>query len=470
MTVFQARLWRARRWIAGCAAAVVSAATFTVAGAAPASAQETGGVNTGLPGSTCQAETGGLSYSAPGPGISTTALGPAPAYYELGAPAGAFLGQAPKGLMIVIHGGGWAAVGPGAVASTRPYADTWRNRGWETLNTTYRACAQSLDDVLWSYDHARALVGPELPICAYGMSAGAHLALELASLRSGVGCVIGEGAPTDLPALFGETAYDPATGLSDQQSGPQWVQNLAAAAFGQDQIATVSPSSSPGTARLLLATAQQDEFIPWAQSQDMSTAVEHAHPGTYVDTDQLAAGNYFQFTHTTLAQGTGVSKAAYDDYLRRQLQLVAPLVAPPGTTRSVINDIRVPAMGNYAIGDEELDTTTTAGQTRATAGGRVDLGAGATFRLQTCVAYYDPILPSLWSCNQSTIDTHANAAPAGYPLPSADAQWTDPAARSGQGFAFSFSTVSYLDNGSWTQVASSVPDSIVQAGFYVSAS
>ena len=43
--------------------------------------------------------------SPPGDGVSTTGLpSGAPAYYEVGEPTGAYQGQAPKGVMLVIHG------------------------------------------------------------------------------------------------------------------------------------------------------------------------------------------------------------------------------------------------------------------------------------------------------------------------------------------------------------------------------
>lgn len=440
--------------------------TFAVAaGPVVASAATTGGVNTGLPSSTCQATDGGLPYSPPDAGISTTALGTAPAYYELGAPEGAFLGQAPKGLMMVVHGGGWFTVGAGAVVATRPWADIWRNRGWETLNVTYSACAQSLSDVLWFHDAARALVGPHLPICAVGDSAGAQLALMAANQRSDIACVDAEGGPTDLVTLPQQQAFDASTGVADQTAGPSWVQNLAIAAFGTTGLAANSPVTAPGRARLLLATAQQDEFVPWAQAGEMAAADRAAHPHAYVDTDQLAQGTYFAFTHTDLSKGTGVSQAAYDDYLVRQLQLVAPVVAPPHTTGSVINDIRVPVMGNSSVGDEEFDTTTSSGQTSGVVSGSVDLGPGQTFEMQSCLIYYDPVKPAVSWCTQTTVDTHNATIPTSHPVPAVHGSWNDPS--SGRGFAMAWTTVSYSNNGAWTQVASSMPDSSVQAGLYI---
>ena len=455
-----------RMTIGGLAAALVT----SVAGfgaAKDGSAASIGGVNTGQPGSTCAPSDGGLSYTAPGAGISTTALGQAPAYYELGAPAGAFVSQPPKGLMIVIHGGGWYVVGPAAVAAARPAADIWRNRGWETLSIDYTACAKSFNDVLWFHDTARAAVGRSEVMCALGQSAGGQLALMLANRRPDVACVVAEGAPTNLVGISTENAFDPTTGVSDQSAGSSWVQNLAIAAFGSNQLQAMSPVSSPGASRLLLATAVQDEFIPWAQATDMANAVKSAHPGTYTDLDQLAAGTYYQFTHTDFTGGTGVSQTAYDDYLVRQLKLVTPLLAPRSASDSVTNDIRVSSAGNYSVGDEEFDTTALVGKTSATVNGRVALGPGNTFQVTSCIAYYDPVrAPAGW-CASSTIDTHGNTGAVGYKAPSVSAQWQDPSPGSGQGFAYGAVYVSYMNNGSWARIASSIPDSPTDAGVWV---
>src|SRR4051794_24908357 len=43
----------------------------------------------------------------PGPGVSVSALGRAPAAYEVGRPMGRFAGRPPRGVMLLVHGGGW---------------------------------------------------------------------------------------------------------------------------------------------------------------------------------------------------------------------------------------------------------------------------------------------------------------------------------------------------------------------------
>ena len=135
-------------------------------------------VNTGTAGSTCQGTDNGLAQ-ATAPGLDTKALGAAPAYYEVGRPLN---GVSPKGVVIQVHGGGWSIVGIGATVSRRPNADWWRGQGWTSVNVDYRACAQSLPDVLWFYDRVKA-VWPSLPVCIEGGSAGGQLALMVAALR-----------------------------------------------------------------------------------------------------------------------------------------------------------------------------------------------------------------------------------------------------------------------------------------------
>ena len=95
-----------------------------------------------------------------------------PAYYEVGEPTGAYAGRSPKGVMLTIHGGGWYLNGAGAVWSMRGNADRWRARGWRTVNLSYRACGNSVTDVLGFYDKVKVTY-PGKPICALGGSAGA---------------------------------------------------------------------------------------------------------------------------------------------------------------------------------------------------------------------------------------------------------------------------------------------------------
>jgi acetyl esterase/lipase len=301
----------------------------------------TSAVNSGQPDSICTANPT-VSDGSPLPaGVSTNhpAFPGAPGYYEVGLPSGHYAGQSPRGVMLVLHGGGWAKTGVGAVEFVRADAQRWRNRGWETVNFTYRSCGQSLDDTLWFYDHARAWFDPGLNICALGTSAGGHLALLIGANRPGLYCVVNQAGPTDLRIIQNEFAYDTTTGLYDQTLGGRWVHNLASGAFGEENLDRFSPAAlaSPtlSATRVLQAFSADDPLVPFQQAADLASAMQAANPGAYVDNVQLAAG--------TIPFGHGaVTQAALTDFYARERQLVAPLTAPALTPLS--SGVTAPAL------------------------------------------------------------------------------------------------------------------------------
>ena len=249
----------------------------------------------------------------PGPGVSKTALGRAIRPYEVGRPMGRFLGRRPRGIMLLIHGGGWYIVGPGPLATERRDASCWRRRGWLTVNIDYPACARSLAGVLWFHDRVRARLGRRLPLCAEGASAGAHLALMLAARRPGVACVIGLGAPTDLVAINRQAS------ASGDRNGSRAVGTMARNAFGRRRLAALSPVRHAGTihARVLLATARRDIVIPLAQSRAMRDALRARH--RYAESVILAPGRT-QWVHAN------VSRRGLARFHAAERRLVAPLV------------------------------------------------------------------------------------------------------------------------------------------------
>lgn len=182
-------------WLRATVAAAAIAAALILAPASHAATP-----NTREPGSPCRSQ----AYTGPAPagvgGLDTTSLGSsAPASYEIGAPTSAITqGRPVTRVMILVHGGGWFTVGRAAMRTLREQATAWRAAGWQTVSTSHRACGKSIGDVLRTYDLVRRQVGPSVPICLYGQSSGGHLALQVASTRSDVACVIAEGAPTDL--------------------------------------------------------------------------------------------------------------------------------------------------------------------------------------------------------------------------------------------------------------------------------
>ena len=287
----------------------------------------TGAVNSGQPDSICT-PTPTVSDGSPLPtGVSATHPGftGAPAYYEVGLPTGAYAGTAPFGVMLVIHGGAWMKTAIGAVQSMRPDAARWRARGWETVNITYRGCAQTLPDVLWFYDKARAWFGTGAKLAALGTSAGAHLALMIGTQRPDLYAAVSQAGPTNLSTIQSQPAYDATTGQHTQTFGGRWAHNIAAAAFGEENLPTYSPVARVAPllqhTRVLQGISADDPIVPNPQVTELADAMRAADPAAYADDVQLATG--------TIPFGHGlVTQAALDDFYARELQLVAPVDTP----------------------------------------------------------------------------------------------------------------------------------------------
>jgi dienelactone hydrolase len=111
---------------------------------------------------------------------------------------------APRGTVLLIHGGGWVAHGPRrARREHERHAARLNALGFTTAAITYRPGAAALPDVVAAYDALRRDAGPAATVCALGDSAGGHLALMLAARRPGLDCAISRGAPTDLRHAHG---------------------------------------------------------------------------------------------------------------------------------------------------------------------------------------------------------------------------------------------------------------------------
>ncbi len=69
-----------------------------------------------------------------------------------------------------------------------------------------------------------------------------------------------------------------------------------AAAWGSDLLAWHSPARWPIRARVLLAAAHDDPYVPWEQATTLRDAMRESNPSAYVDTYQLPAGEACSFT------------------------------------------------------------------------------------------------------------------------------------------------------------------------------
>jgi len=135
------------------------------------------------------------------------ASGAGEAHYDLFAPA-----VPPRGVVILVHGGGWQDWPGLARAQLTETAVSFQNDGFMVLDASYAQAPGvddpgaadpspkgALDDIVAFVDQASAAF-PGLPICLVGQSAGAQLALMAAIERPSIACVIDESGPTDLPA------------------------------------------------------------------------------------------------------------------------------------------------------------------------------------------------------------------------------------------------------------------------------
>lgn len=237
-------------------------------------------------------------------------------YFEIGEPSGEFTGLAPRGIVLLIHGGAWQDDGEASVTSELNLAEAarWQARGWRTVALSYRpsregpasswpllfgplppvvpgSATRSIEDVAWFYDEVKQATPAGTPICASGWSSGGHLALLLAALRPELDCVVAQAAPTDLPAL---TAEGTLGGIA------------ATFAFGAEHTTAPADAFSPVAlassihASLLLATAENDQWVPASQMDAMRAAMANAGRARQIKTLRLAAGPE-DFWHGTVS-------------------------------------------------------------------------------------------------------------------------------------------------------------------------
>lgn len=115
-----------------------------------------------------------------------------------------------RGTMILVHAGGWAGHDAHAqrLLMERP-GQLLLASGWRVVSLDYEEGTAGLQDVLDAAGKELQRNSTDGPICIYGESAGAHLALVAAKRLRSIDCVIGLGAPTDLSLYESEAAASP---------------------------------------------------------------------------------------------------------------------------------------------------------------------------------------------------------------------------------------------------------------------
>jgi acetyl esterase/lipase len=230
---------------------------------------------------------GGASHAPP----ATTPLGSAPVAPAITADPDS--GPA-RATMIMVHGGGW--VGHDAHAEALLMASPGaqlRKRGWRVVSIDYGEGKDGLRDVLDTVDAEIARKTSNGPLCLYGESAGAHLALVAAARRRSIDCVIGLGAPTDLLRFEADAR---GAGRDERIVAAQISRIFGTTAA---EVADWDPVSLPIHADVLLMREGDDEVVPASQE----TSFAKAHPGT--DTLALPAGDpadpSAHFVHGTIS-------------------------------------------------------------------------------------------------------------------------------------------------------------------------
>ena len=175
--------------------------------------------------------------------------------------------RAPRGTIVLLHKGGWAAEGRAPVEALRRTAHRFAGWSWRALSTTYRNGRAGLLDAEAAVDYAARRFGG--PICTYGESSGGHWALMAALARPRVRCVIAAAAPTDLAAWPGEVRLP---------SVRAFTRRTVRAVFGTDRAALrrMSPARAwprRPHARLFLLYARDDPVVPPAQGVAMHRRV-----------------------------------------------------------------------------------------------------------------------------------------------------------------------------------------------------
>lgn len=206
-----------------------------------------------------------------------------------------------RATMIMVHGGGWGGPSDRAqrVLMEVPGKLLLR-RSWRVASITYAEGTAGLDDILTTVRAEIERRTSNGPLCLYGESSGGHLALVAAArLGDKIDCVIGVGAPADLP-LYLATAK----AGSDEH---RFVADRAREYFGTSDadLAPWDPVSLAGSVRadVLLIRARDDTFVPATQSASYAAA----HPATRTVT--LQAGG-MTFVHGSIS---AKGRAAYEE-------------------------------------------------------------------------------------------------------------------------------------------------------------
>jgi acetyl esterase/lipase len=253
---------------------------------------------------------------------------PVPVIAPVQAPISADPTGPARGTMILVHGGGWA--GHDGVRQNdllESPGDLFVARGWRVVSIDYDEGAAGLPDVLDAAGAELARRSSDGPLCIYGESAGAHLALMAASRLSAIDCVIGVGAPTDLYQYTVEAAASSDDRVKLVASQIARLFGTTPASTAAWNLVTLAPAFD---ADVLLVHEADDELVTASHAQRFQAA----RPTTQLV--ELAAGDQADprttFMHGTVSDvGRGQYMASIGAFVDRA---VAGRVADRGAARS----------------------------------------------------------------------------------------------------------------------------------------
>lgn len=133
--------------------------------------------------------------------------------------------------MIMVFGSGWAGYyAPGQEQLMRRPGEPLRARGWRVVSIDYEEGTGVLQNVLDAVGTKLTRKTGAGPLCIYGESSGAQLALVAASRLRSIDCVIGVATPTDLatgrreapPAIPRSGASPNVSGASSARRPRRW--------------------------------------------------------------------------------------------------------------------------------------------------------------------------------------------------------------------------------------------------------
>jgi hypothetical protein len=226
-----------------------------------------------------------------------------------------------RGTVVLVHGGGWA--GPDRPRQWK--IDWWpgavfRAAGWSTVAIDYAAGKDGLGSVTAEITAALARARRR-PVCAYGESAGGHLALLAAASLPRLRCVMTLGAPTDFDRWRDDAVREGRAFSLTTYS------ETVVPVFGAGHVDDAWQPVAQGQrirARVLLVGQSDDEVLPIAGQLQAFAAV---HPRTEVllaeRGDPADPGQHY--LHGTFSPS---GRAAFEARLRSFLAPLGRLLRP----------------------------------------------------------------------------------------------------------------------------------------------